>query len=116
MPVEKWSDHIWIVKLSDEPALSDDLSALLHEAGQAETYPNHVVDFSGITTVSSSNLSQLLRLRKQAIDHDTKMRLVAIPDQVWVVFLTTGLDKVFDFAPDVTTALASLQLDESENR
>jgi hypothetical protein len=29
---------------------------------------------------------------------------------VWGVLMITGLDKIFDFTDDVTTALASLQL------
>ena len=116
MPVEKWSDHIWIVKLASEPVLSDDLVSLQHDTVQANVRPNCIVDFSAITQLTSSNLSQLLRLRKQAIDHDVKLRLVGLADSVWVVFMTTGLDKVFEFAPDVPTALAGLQLDESGNR
>ena len=113
MPVEKWSDRIWIVKLLDEPVLSEDLTSVKQEVEQASQPPDIVIDLSGATVLTSSNLSQLLRLRKQAIDFDTKLRLVAIPDSLWVVFMTTGLDKVFDFAPDLPTALAGLQLDES---
>jgi len=111
MPIQKWSEQIWILQLADEPALSEDLTALRHEAGRAATPPHAVIDFTATTQLNSSNLSQLLRLRKQAFDHATKIRLAGIPDAVWVVFMTTGLDKVFDFAPDVPTALASLQLD-----
>ena len=112
MPIQKWSEHIWILQLGDEPALSEDLTALKHESGRAETPPHAVIDFSGTTQLNSSNLSQLLRLRKQAHDFDTRIRLAGIPDAIWVVFMTTGLDKVFDFAPDVPTALAALQLDQ----
>lgn len=112
MPIEKWSERIWVVHLADEPALSEELAALKHEAAQAEAYPDCVIDLAGTTMLGSSNLSQLLRLRKHAIDHDSGLKLAALPDAVWVVFLTTGLDKVFDFAPDVPTALAALRLDE----
>ena len=59
-------------------------------------------------------LSQLLRLRKAAIDGNAKLLLASIPDSVWAVFLTTGLDKVFEFARDVATALASLQIDRKQ--
>ena len=31
-------------------------------------------------------------------------------DIIWAVFMTTGLDKVFEFTPDVPTALAKLQM------
>ncbi|MAE65535.1 MAG: hypothetical protein CMJ18_14790 [Phycisphaeraceae bacterium] len=111
MPIQKWSEQIWIAQLNDEPALSEDLVSLSHEVVHTSGHPHIVVDFSSVTRLSSSNLSQLLRLRKQAIDHDAKMKLTSLADPIWVVFLTTGLDKVFDFVPDVPTALASLQLE-----
>ncbi len=114
MPIQKWSPDIWVVQLADEPALSEDLNALAAEAARAESYPHAVIDFAAVRTVNSSNLSQLLRLRKQAADGDAQLKLAAIPDPVWVVFMTTGLDKVFHFAPDVPTALAGLQLDEAD--
>jgi len=113
MAVEKWSQQIWIAHLANEPTLSEDLTALKLEIDQAAPHPNVIYDLSQVELLTSSNISQLLRLRKQAVDHDVKMRLVAISNAVWVVFLTTGLDKVFNFATDVSTALAGLKMDES---
>ena len=112
MPIQKWSDRIWIVSLTDGPALSDDLTNALDEAQRAETPPGIAVDFVSVGQVSSSNLSQLLRLRKVVSDSGTRLKLATIPDTVWVVFMTTGLDKVFEFAEDLPTALASLQIDD----
>ena len=112
MPIQRWSDRIWIVRLTDEPALSDDLVNARDEAHRADPTPDVAVDFSSVRHLSSSNLSQLLRLRKIAIDRGTRLKLAAIPDNVWVVFLTTGLDKVFEFAEDLPTALAALQIDQ----
>lgn len=111
MPIQRWSDRIWVVTLADEPALSEDLINAKDEADRADACPDIVLDFSALTQLNSSNLSQLLRLRKLAIDHSTKLRLAALPDPVWVVFLTTGLDKVFEFAGDVPSALAALQIE-----
>ncbi len=112
MPIQHWSDQIWVVQLLDEPALSEDLTSLRMQAESASDYPDAVIDLSGVTVMTSSHLSHLLRLRKAAIDHDAHLRLTAVPDSVWVVFLTTGLDKMFEFAPDVPTALAGLQLNQ----
>jgi anti-anti-sigma regulatory factor len=33
-----------------------------------------------------------------------------VNNQVWGIFLVTGLDKIFDFTNDIATALASVQL------
>ena len=114
MPIQQWSDHIWVVALGDEPALSEDLFAVRDEAQQAATMPHLVLDLSSVTQLNSSNLSQLLRVRKLAIDRDTKLLLAGPSDPVWAVFLTTGLDKILDFGADVPTALASLQINDGE--
>jgi len=110
MPIQHWSDNIWIVTLTDEPMLSEDLINAHDELERAETKPDLALDFSGVKQVNSSNLSQLLRLRKTMIDHGGRLKLASLSDRLWVVFLTTGLDKVFEFAEDLPTALASLQL------
>jgi len=44
-----------------------------------------------------------------------RLKLCLIADQVWSVMLVTGLDKVFQFAPDPMTALAGLQLEDAED-
>ncbi len=112
MPIQRWSDRIWIAKLSDEPALSEDLVGLKAQAVKEQVIPHMVLDLTGVEQVNSTNLSQMLRLRKMAIDRDAKLVLVGPSNGIWAVFLTTGLDKVFEFAPDVSTALAGLQINE----
>ena len=112
MPIEKWSDTIWLVKLDNEPALSDDLIQVKDKVQSEDAMPDIVLDFSSVSHVNSSNLSQLLRLRKESVDRDAKLRITGLSDQIWAVFLTTGLDKIFEFAGDVPTALAGLQIEE----
>lgn len=111
MPVQKWSPHIWVAQLTDEPGLSEDLDYLRHQAEKSDFAPNMVLDLSHIDHLNSSNLSNLLRLRKSLIENSARLRLVAPSDPVWVVFLSTGLDKVFEFKTDTTTALAELQIE-----
>ena len=67
-----------------------------------------------MTYVSSSNLAQLLKLRKVLADNTRHLRLCSVCDDVWSVMMVTGLDKVFSFAPDPLTALASLQLEDAD--
>ncbi len=110
MPVQQWSDRIWITQLGDEPGLSEELQGAYEQACRVPATPHMIVDLSGVAHINSSNLSQLLRLRKLAIDGDAKLRITGPSDGVWVVFLATGLDKVFEFRPDVTNALAELQM------
>jgi len=110
MAIQEWSDRIWVTQLSNEPVLSEDLLNLKDRAEHAKPTPDMVLDLSGVTRLNSSNLSQLLRIRKLAIDRDVKVLLSGPPDSIWAIFLTTGLDQVFKFATDVSTALAELQM------
>ncbi|MCB9845554.1 MAG: STAS domain-containing protein [Phycisphaeraceae bacterium] len=106
-----WSDQIVVAELGDEPALSDELSELLDRLESAATPPHVVLSFSGVTYVNSSNLAQLLRVRKVLAASGRSVRLCSVSKEVWSVMAITGLDKVFQFAPDPMTALAGLQLE-----
>jgi len=110
MSIQVWSDNIWVVKLTTEPALSEDLIAAKKKAEHSNPIPHLVLDFSGVTHLNSSNLAQLLRLRAMAVQCNTKLRLTSPSNHIWGVFLATGLDRILTFAPDVPTALADLQI------
>ena len=108
--VQEWSNKIWIVKLQDDPAFTEDLEYLADRCVAPDPMPHLILDFSCVEHLASSNLSALLRLRKLAIDREIKLRLCAPSDAAWVVFITTGLDKVFEFSQDTATTLAELQI------
>ncbi len=111
MPINEWSDQIIIAEVEDEPQFSEDLSALFTRLDKrADDLPDVIVDMKAVTYLNSSNIAQLLRLRKQLVMGDRKLRICSVGDQVWSVILITGLDKLFEFTEDVSTALASLQL------
>lgn len=111
MPTD-WSDAIVISDLADEPQLGEELGALI-DRFEADNKPDKsvVLNFGAVTYISSSHLAQLLRLRKAVASEDRSLVLCAVGDQLWSVFLMTGLDRVFRFAPDPLTALATLQIE-----
>ena len=108
--MQRWSERIWIAQLARDPSFADDIEALVHRASASTPVPHVVVDLSGVEHMNSTNLSQLLKLRKAMIDGNARLCLAGPPDHVWALFLATGLDKVFDFTTDTSTALAQLQL------
>ncbi|MEM1329066.1 MAG: STAS domain-containing protein [Planctomycetota bacterium] len=110
-----WSEDIVVADLNDEPALSDELNTLSERFTQfgAGEAPHIVLSFGNVTYVNSSNIAQMLRLRKQAQESGVQLRLAAVEEQVWQVFAVTGLDKVFTFSPDLLTAIAGLQLNDA---
>lgn len=119
-----WSDNIVLAQLNDEPQLSDELGGLIErlekhaeadraDPGSPPRTPHVVLDFAGVSYINSSNIAQLLRLRRTLDSASRQMRLCAMGDEVWSVMMVTGLEKVFRFAPDTMTALAGLQIDEA---
>ena len=110
MPIKNWSEDILLAELQDDPNFSDDVNALLD---QLDSNPdqNVVLDFSSVSFLNSSNIAKLLKLRKTVtINNQRKLKLCGINTHVWGVFLVTGLDNVFEYADDVASGLASIQL------
>ena len=109
MPLVQWSDSVVIAHLASEPQFRDDMDAV-EEVVARQKQVSVVLDFSGVGYLNSSNISHLLRLRKSMIASDGRLVLCSIDTRVWSTFLITGLDKVFEYADDVTTGLAMVQL------
>jgi len=108
MAIQKWSDDITVVELSDDPVFSDELVTLLEKV---EEEPSEVVlNLAAVSFVNSSNVARLLRLRKQVMGAGKRLILCGVNTQVWGIFLVTGLDKIFTFTNDISTALATLQM------
>jgi anti-anti-sigma factor len=108
MPIEKWSDDVSVLHLSDDPQFTDDLDALEQNPGHARKI---VLDFAAVHFINSSNIAKLLRLRKRLVSQDGRLILSNVGTQVWSTFLVTGLDKVFAFSENVTTALMQIGAD-----
>ncbi len=113
MSIENWSDNILVVQLQGDPSFTDDITALLE---QLDTTNSHVVmNFTSVGYLNSSNIAKLLKLRKKVLTNRRRLVVCEIDTNVWGLFLVTGLDKVFEFADSVATALATLQIASAEN-
>jgi anti-anti-sigma factor len=110
MPLEKWSDNTIIVHLADDPQFTDDLVGVEERVAANQGRFDAVLDFGSVRFVNSSNIARLLRLRNQMVQRDSRLVMCNLSTQVWSAFLITGLDKVFTFSDNVTTALATLQI------
>ena len=110
MSVENWSEEILVVELQDDPAFTDDLTAVIDQVDGRKDV-DVVLNFAGVNYVNSSNIAKLLKLRKKLHARKRRLVLCGIGTNVWGLFLVTGLDKVFDFADNLSTGLATVQLD-----
>ena len=109
MSIEHWSDSILVVELQDDPGFTDDLTALLEQVSD-NSKVHAVLDFASVNYLNSSNIAKLLKLRRLLLASKQRLVLCGISTNVWGLFLVTGLDKVFEFADNVATGLASVQL------
>jgi anti-anti-sigma factor len=115
MPTQ-WGENIVISELSDEPELSEEFALIFStlKEVQAGKGPHVVLSFRGVTHLNSSHIAAMLRMRKRLIELGRQLVLCAMSDHVWSVMLLSGLDKVFRYTPDTSTALASLQIEDEE--
>ena len=115
MSLTDWSENIIIAEMTDEPDFSDDMNALLSRVeevdNEKEKMPDVIVNLAEVDYLNSSNIAQLLRLRKRLVACGSRLRICSVGDQDWGVILVTGLDKLFEFQPDVAMALASLHIE-----
>jgi len=115
MSIKDWSENIVLGELLDDPQFTEDLNAL-QELVDQRNHVNVVLDFSQVSFLNSSNIAKLLKLRKvMQSKPDSRLRLCGIDTSVWGVFLVTGLDKIFDFADDVPSGLASVQIESGSS-
>ncbi len=114
MSIQNWSENILVAELQDDPQFTDDIESLFSMV-QDKTDRDAVLSFSAVTTLNSSNIAKLLKLRKQiVISNGRQLRLCAIDTPLWGVFLVTGLDKVFDFADNLANGLAAVQIENHQ--
>ena len=114
MPLQEWSESTLIAEMNDEPLFTEDFEALAARLEETkDPTPDVIVNLKDVSRLHSSNLAQLLRLRKMILSRHRRLRICSVQDIVWSVFLMTGLEKMFEFTDDVATSLASLQIEQS---
>jgi anti-anti-sigma factor len=108
MPVETWSENVLVAHMADDPQFAGDMLSL--ERSVTGKRYNVVLDFGAVHFINSSNIARLLKLRKQVNASESRLILCNVNTHVWGTFLVTGLDKIFQFADNVSLALATLQM------
>ena len=106
MTLNQWDDNILILELLDEPDFSEDTdSLLLLLRDENKKFSNVIIDLQNVFTLNSSNLGALIEIKKILETKDKRMVICNISDSIWSTMLATGLDQVFEFIEDTTTAL-----------
>ena len=111
MSITEWSEDVLLVDLFPEPLLSEDLQQLILNIDGPGAAAKHVIlDFQQVNGLTSSNIAALLRVRKRVLQQKRRLFICTVNDRVWSIFMTAGLDDVFETSAEVSTALASVQL------
>lgn len=110
MAVQQWSETVILGELGDGPQFMDDITAIIEQCS-GDPRQDVLLNLSNVEYLNSSSIAQLLKLRKLVnITNQRRMKLAGVSNQVWGVFLVTGLDRIFDFVDDVPSGLAALQM------
>ena len=106
MTLNQWDDNILILELLNEPDFSEDTDSLILKLqSENEIFSNVIIDLQNVSTLNSSNLGALIEIKKLLETKDKRMVICNISDSIWSTMLATGLDQVFEFIEDTTTAL-----------
>ena len=115
MAIQKWSEDILLVTPPQDPGFTEDVNeAMARLSGDKQVAV--VVDLKEVQYLNSSNLSLLLRLRKRLLNHTRHLVLCNVNTRIWSTFLMTGLEAIFSFSDDVTTALTSIQANQQDGQ
>ena len=106
MPIEQWSESVVVARLADGPAMADDLLGLEQRLGQQGV--DAVLDFTGVTFITSADIARLLQVRKRIVTADRRLVLCGMTEPVRQVFHLAGFMQLFKVEPSQDAAFARL--------
>ena len=113
MTLNQWSEDVLILELQNEPDFSEDTDSLILKLKNSDILvPDVIIDLQQVSKLNSSNLGALIECKKLLAKKDRRMIICNINAGIWSTMLATGLDQVFTFIEDTTTALTSLMVGE----
>jgi anti-sigma B factor antagonist len=93
-------------KILDEAVL-EDIRTTLSRLVDAASTPKLLLDFIAVDYMSSAALGMLIDVNRRIREKNGQLRLANIKPQIFEVFVTTKLNKVFRVLPDRAAALES---------
>ncbi len=109
MGIQNLSEDVIIVELPSEGSeIADELKAV-NEIVSDRCDCDVIVDFSRVEIITSSNISNLLILRSLLQDCGHQLILCNVATMTKCIFVVAGLNEIFIFVDDKSTALEAVQ-------
>ena len=108
MMIQKWSESIILVNINSESRIDEELQEVT-ELASKNVDCDIVVQFPFISTISSSSITELVRLHKSLTLSGRRLILSSASSKTKEVLTLTGLDTFLEIATDYHAALSKLQ-------
>jgi anti-anti-sigma factor len=109
MGIKNLSKDVLLVELpSKSPKITRELKAV-NETVSKKGNRNVIIDFSGVEIINSANISNLLILHNLLQKSEHRLILCNVATVTKCIFVVAGLNEVFEFADDSSSALATVQ-------
>jgi len=108
MRMENWPENVVLVHLPREVHRHTELDTTIDAVRKTGDF-DVVVDFSEVDIVGSPTFSRLLELRNVLRQSGHRLVLCHADPATKSVFVTTELDRLFEFAESESAALATLR-------
>jgi len=108
MGIEQLSEETLLITLPEDPQSSNDLERAV-DMTRADANVSVIVDMSLVEIMPSPMLSELMILEKQLGNSGRQLILCSVPPSIMKLFITVGLNGLFTFSDDQTTALQLLR-------
>ena len=108
MDIRKCSESVMLVNIDSESRIDEELQKVT-ELASKNVDCDIVVQFPLVSTISSSSITELLRLHKSLTLSGRRLILSSASSKTKKVLRLTGLDTYFEIATDYHAALSKLQ-------
>jgi len=109
MGIKNLSKDVLLVELpSKSPKIAHELKAV-NEAVSRKGSCDVIIDFSGVEIINSSNISNLLILHNLLQNSEHRLILCNVATVTKCIFVVAGLNEIFNFVDDRSSALATVQ-------
>ena len=108
MEIPDKQKNVFLVDCPPKPAIDEKFKQLIVVMRKSTT--NLIVDFSDVNIITGSNISTLLILHKLLKNEGHRLILSGLSPAIKGIFEKTHLDRIFEFAHDKSTALATLNV------